>query len=189
MARLHALHSFVMKTITLLRHAKSNWTSTPSGGAPPADNARPLAPRGERDAPRMAKWMAAHDIRPQLVLCSTAVRTRQTLELVKGAVLADAGTITFRDDLYLAEAANLIEMIRRLSDKVGHVMLLGHDPGMHDLAHLLSGAGDIAMRRLLSLKFPTAAVAVIDFDTARWRDIAPGAGTLRHFMAPKRLPD
>ncbi|MFM9942890.1 MAG: histidine phosphatase family protein, partial [Hyphomicrobiaceae bacterium] len=75
-----------------------------------------------------------------------------------------------------------------LADKVDHVMLVGHDPGIHDLAHMLSGAGDIALRRLLSIKFPTCGAAVIDFTTNRWRDIAPGTGTLRHFMAPKRLP-
>ncbi len=178
-----------MRTVTLLRHAKSSWAATPAGSAPPADKARPLAPRGLRDAPRMAAWMAAHGIRPELVLCSTAVRARQTLELVQDAVLAAEGTVTFRDELYLAEAEDLIEIVRNLAEGVHHVMLVGHDPGMHEAAQLLIGAGDIAMRRLLADKFPTAAAAVIDFKVRHWRDIAPGEGRLRLFMAPKRLPD
>ena len=177
-----------MKTIALLRHAKSSWSSPSPGGSPPTDKSRTLAPRGERDAPRMARWIAAHGIKPEQVLCSTAVRTRQTLDLVKDAILDPAAPITYRDDLYLAEATALLEIIRRLPDRIDHVMFVGHDPGLHDLAHMLSGAGDIALCRLLSMKFPTAGLAVIEFATDRWREIGPGAGSLRHFMAPKRLP-
>lgn len=178
-----------MRTITLLRHAKSSWAATTPAGTLPADKARPLAPRGLRDAPRMAAWMAARGIRPQQVLCSTAVRARQTLELVKDAVLAAGATISFRDELYNAEADDLIEIVRRLTDGLHHVMLVGHDPGMHEAAQMLTGAGDIAMRHLLASKFPTAAVVIIDFDAAHWRDIGRGLGRLRLFMAPKRLPD
>jgi len=108
---------------------------------------------------------------------------------VQDAVLAAEGTVTFRDELYLAEAEDLIEIVRNLAEGVHHVMLVGHDPGMHEAAQLLIGAGDIAMRRLLADKFPTAAAAVIDFKVRHWRDIAPGEGRLRLFMAPKRLPD
>ena len=189
MARLHEVNWTAMKTITLMRHAKSSWLAASPGGAAPLDKARILALRGERDAPRMARWMAANGIRPQLIMCSTAQRTRETLALVANTILAEGGATTFRDELYLAEASNLMELLRRLPDRIGHAMLLGHDPGMHDLAQMLSGGGDIALRRLLSLKFPTAGAAVIDFATERWRDVAPGTGTLRHFMAPKRLPD
>jgi phosphohistidine phosphatase len=177
-----------MRTITLLRHAKSSWMPTSTGGTVPSDKARPLAPRGQRDAPRMAQWMAAHGIRPDHVLCSTALRTRETLELVTDAVVAASAGVAVRDDLYLAEAGELLRIVRALPAAIGHVMLIGHDPGIHDAAQLLTGTGDPALRRHLAQKFPTASVAVIDFDAAQWRDIAFGSGRLRLFMSPRQLP-
>lgn len=188
MARLHGIDWRTMRTITLLRHAKSSWPTPSPGGKPLADEARPLAPRGLRDAPLMAAWMAGNGIRPDCVLCSTAVRTRQTLDQMKDVALAKGARIVYRADLYLAEAMDLIQIVRRLGDDVHHVMLVGHDPGLHDLAQMLSGSGERELRHLLAEKFPTGAAAVIEFDTDEWSDIAAGAGRLRHFMAPKRLP-
>jgi phosphohistidine phosphatase len=137
----------------------------------------------------MAGWMIEHAICPGLVFCSTAVRTRRTLDLMQPAAVPASAKVELRDDLYLAEAADLVEMVQQVPDEFGHVMLIGHDPGMHDMAQMLTGAGDIVARRLLALKFPTAGVVVIDFAVRHWRTLAPGTGTLRHFMSPKRLPD
>lgn len=137
----------------------------------------------------MAAWMAANGIRPDMVLCSTAVRTRQTLDLIKPTALTKGADIVFREDLYLADARHLITIAGKTDDRVAQLLMIGHDPGMHDCATALAENGDVALRRLLAQKFSTAGVAVIDFDTDRWRNMAVGAGTLRHFMAPKRLPD
>ena len=189
MLRLQKLHWQFMRTISLLRHAKSSWEPPAAGGPPLTDKARPLAARGMRDAPRIGAWMAAQALRPDLVLCSSAVRTRQTLAYVKELILPGKARISYRDDLYLAEAEDLVGIVQALDDGSAHVMLVGHDPGMHEVAQMLVGAGNRTLRRLLELKFPTAAVAVIDFPAERWRDVRPGAGTLRLFMAPKRLPD
>ncbi len=136
----------------------------------------------------MAAWMTARDLDPELIICSTAVRTRQTLGLLQKTVDPERQIIQLRDDLYLADADDLVEIIRSVSRKVRHVMVLGHDPGLHDTALLLIGAGEAQLRHALTLKFPTAGVAVIDFDLDRWSNLSPGTGTLRHFMAPKRLP-
>ena len=176
-----------MRTLTLFRHAKSSWVPAARGAPPLPDKARPLAPRGVRDAPRMAAWMLANKIAPDLVLCSSAVRTQQTLDLVRAALGTAGRDAQIRDDLYLAEPNHLIETLCATPAAVAHVMLFGHDPGFHDLANLLVGAGPAELRTLLATKFPTAGAAVIDFTFAHWRSLRPATGTLRHFMGPKRL--
>ena len=137
----------------------------------------------------MAAWMHGNGIRPDLIVCSTAVRTRQTLDLVQSAVLTAGTVIELRDELYLAEAADLIEGIHAVDDRFGHVMVIGHDPGLHEAAVTLVGAGEPAARQALASKFPTAGVAVIDFACSRWQRLAAGTGKLRLFMTPKRLAD
>ena len=176
-----------MRTLTLLRHAKSDWPPPPAVGRPLDDKLRPLSDRGRRDAPRMAAWMASQDLRPDLVLCSTATRTRETLELVKPSIAGPATRVRLLDDLYLAEADDLLELLQGADDTAAHIMVIGHNPGLHDLAVDLAGAGEKPLLRLLAPKLPTAAVVVIDFSTDHWSDIAFGAGRLRLFMAPKRL--
>ncbi len=175
-----------MLTLTLLRHAKSSW-ETPEGAAPLADKDRPLSPRGLCDAPRMGRWMAAAQILPKLILCSTATRTRQTLNLILPEFKPMVLQTVERDDLYLASAMLLLHAARALPDKTHHAMFVGHDPGMHDLAKLLVGRGDSDDHSALRSKFPTASVAVIDFDVTRWSGVASELGRLRCFMTPKRL--
>lgn len=137
----------------------------------------------------MAAWMVANSIAPDLVLCSTAERTRQTYEIVVPQLKPRPAKTLHLDSLYLADASSLLQAARALPAKVRHVLFIGHDPGMHDLAALLIGAGDPAVRAALRPKFPTAGLVVIDFDVGTWDEVGPGLGTLRHFMAPKRLPD
>lgn len=177
-----------MRTLMLMRHAKSDWTLPAANAAPLADKERPLAKRGVRDAPRMAAWMASAHLKPDLILCSSAVRTRQTLELIRAGLGGEKIRVEMQDAFYLAEADHLIMAVRACPDKANRVMLIGHDPGLHDAANLLIGAGPAEARNALAVKFPTAAVVVIDFDVAKWKNLAPGTGRLRHFMAPKRLP-
>jgi phosphohistidine phosphatase len=171
-----------MLTLSLLRHAKSSWDDPGRD-----DFERPLNERGEAAAPRMGRFMARNDIVPELVLSSPSVRTRQTLDLVLPH-LAPAPTVACEEPLYLAAASVLLGRIRKVAGKVGHVMVVAHDPGLHQLAMELAGAGDPDLLGALAKKFPTGALAVIDFDVPTWSKVRRGAGRLRLFMSPKRLP-
>ena len=170
-----------MLTLMLLRHAKSRWDD-PSL----EDFERPLASRGREAAVRMGAYMARQKLAPDLILCSSAVRARQTLELVRPH-LGNPAT-EFADALYLATPAALLARVRKLGADVAAVMLIGHNPGLHTLAVSLSGGGEKAGLAALAAKFPTAALAVVTFATRDWPAIAPGSGRLAEFMAPKRLP-
>jgi phosphohistidine phosphatase len=172
-----------MLTLSLLRHAKSSWD------APGLDDfERPLARRGEDAAPRMGGFMKKQKIAPQLILCSPAVRTRQTLDLVL-PYLSGAPAVAYEDALYLAAARTLLARVRKIDAGVTHAMLVGHDPGMHELAVDLAGSGEAEALAALAHKFPTAGLAVIAFEaTTQWSRIAPGKGRLKQFMTPKTLP-
>ena len=166
-----------MPTLYLLRHAKSSWDD-------PAlpDRERPLAPRGRRDAKRIAKHLVRLGLEPELVVCSSAVRTRETLELVRPAL--GASTIELEDDLYAASADELLARIHLVPDTVGSVMLIGHNPGLQALALLLASSGDELQR--LETKFPTAALATLTVAKA-WSRLAEGDATLTAYVVPKDL--
>jgi phosphohistidine phosphatase len=170
-----------MLTLSLLRHAKSSWDD-----ASLEDFDRPLAKRGKAAAQGMGAYMAAHGIAPELILCSTAVRARQTLDLVLPH-LAGAPTVVHEDALYLAAAAVLLARIRKVEAKVGQVMIIGHDPGLQVLALELSGSGDAEKLQGLARKFPTGALAVIRFKAREWSKVRPAKGCLDLFMTPKML--
>jgi phosphohistidine phosphatase len=170
-----------MVTLSLLRHAKSSWDDP---GLDDID--RPLAERGKKAAPRMGAYMAEHGIAPDLILSSPSVRTRQTLDLVLPK-LASTPPVTLEDGLYLATALALLKRVRKLKPSVRHVMVVGHDPGLHDLAVELAGSGDPADLQALAAKFPTAGLAVIVFEASAWQGVEPGAGRLVLFMTPRRL--
>ena len=172
----------LMLSLLLLRHAKSSWKNSAL-----QDFERPLAPRGKRAAPRVGAYMAAQGLSPDLVLSSTAVRARQTLDLVLPH-LSGAPRIEYEGGLYLATSADLLSRLRELKSAARAVMIVGHNPGMQGLAVSLAHAGDGKMRKELAAKFPTAALAVIGFKAPDWSKVAPATGTLTHFMAPKRLP-
>jgi phosphohistidine phosphatase len=171
-----------MLSLMLLRHAKSSWDD-------PAlrDFDRPLAARGRVAAERMGAYMARQDIAPELILSSSAVRTRQTLALVLPHLVGKPRT-EFADGLYLAAPAALLSRLRKVGAAADAVMIVGHNPGMHSLAVTLSGNGDANSLKALAAKFPTAALAVITFDVRNWSRIAPATGRLAEFMTPKRLP-
>lgn len=171
-----------MLTVSLLRHAKSSWDDPNV-----QDFDRPLADRGRKDAPRMAAWMARNGVAPQLILSSPSVRTRQTLDLVLPA-LKGKPAVAYEDDLYLASAGTLLKRIRKVEAGVTHVMLVGHDPGMHSLAMELSGSGNPEELQALAVKFPTAGLAVIAFEARTWTGVRASKGRLVTFMSPKRLP-
>ena len=164
------------KRLFLLRHAKSSWDDPGL-----ADHDRPLAPRGRRSAALMASHLRDEGIRPELVLCSTAVRTRETLE---GARLSDAGEVAFERDLYAASADTLLARLRRVPDAVESALLIGHNPGMQDLAVMLARSG--AELERVERKLPTGALATLELDGG-WSDLGPGRAKLVAFVRPKQL--
>lgn len=169
-----------MVTLSLFRHAKSAWDQ-----AGLRDFDRALAPRGENAAPAMGRYMAENDREPEIVLCSTAKRARQTLELALPE-FKSAPEVRYSDAMYHAGPQQMFELVRKLPETCGRAMLVGHNPGMHALAFDLTGSGDEALIDRLGMKFPTAALAVIDFDGG-WDAVLPGDGVLRLFTRPKDL--
>ena len=174
-----------MKRLVLLRHAKSSWTEPGL-----TDHQRPLSPRGVRAAPEMARWIARHGYVPQYALCSDAVRTRQTWELVADVWYGTFGPppVSMEPDLYLASPYGIRALIGRTGEDIESLLVLGHNPGMHDLASTFVARDGSELHRLLDRKFPTAAAAVLEFDVSDWSDLQPGTARLEAFMRPKDLP-
>lgn len=168
--------------IVIVRHAKSDWSDWSL-----TDHDRPLAPRGIKALGRMRDHLDG-GTPPDLVLCSSARRTRDTLEGIRGA-LPDDVEIHVEDDLYDASAASLVDRLRRIDDTTRSVMLVGHNPSLHDLAVELvgdqGGPRNEANRERLVTKFPTGAIATVSFDAA-WAGIDAGCADLDDFFTPRR---
>ena len=168
-----------MRTLYLLRHAKSSW----SDPALP-DDERPLAPRGRRDAERIATHLRELGIAPELVLCSPTERTRQTLELVRPA-LAASTTVRLEPGLYPGWPDELLEQLHAVPDPVASVMLIGHNPGLQELALSLVTRGADLQR--LRAKFPTAALATLTIAQATWAELSRNDAVLTAFVVPRQL--
>jgi phosphohistidine phosphatase len=167
-----------MRTLVLLRHAKSSWDDP---GV--RDFARVLAPRGRRDAPKMGLLLRASGVEVEQVLCSTAVRARETLELVKKAAKY-TGPVEYTDEIYEASYRRLLDLVRKLSNDAKTALLVGHNPGFEDLVrYLCSPNGDVGVH------LPTAALVCIDFDMSDWSATVEGSGALRWLAIPKMLGD
>ncbi|MDH5263174.1 MAG: histidine phosphatase family protein [Betaproteobacteria bacterium] len=160
-----------MKTLVLVRHAKSSW-SDPSL----EDKDRPLNERGKRDAPAMGKRLADAGVKPDLILSSSARRARKTARILAKALGCDFEDIRLDDGLYAVGAEDLLAALRRLGDKPGCVMLVGHNPELTELAHGLSS-------RIAAM--PTCAVAVFEFDARSWPEAVRQAPASVTFYAPK----
>jgi phosphohistidine phosphatase len=163
----------------LLRHAKSDWPDV-------ADHARPLAKRGRHDAPAVGRWLREHGYLPDVVVCSTARRTRQTWELIAPA-LGGSPSVTFEPRAYDASALTLLYLARELPSQYRAALLIGHNPAVSELANSLvrppaDDDGPLPPR----LSFPTAAVAVLEF-TGDWAALAPAQARLEAFTAPADL--
>ncbi len=168
-----------MHTLYLLRHAKSSWADPTL-----LDHERPLAPRGRRDGKRIAKHVAQLGIEPELLLCSSAERTRETLKLIQPA-LGATSTVMLEMGLYAASAGRLLERIRAVPEPVASLMVIGHNPGLQDLALLLASAG--AERERLEAKFPTAALATLTIPNATWTQLSQADAVLAAYVVPKQL--
>lgn len=170
-----------MKTIYLLRHAKSSWDD-----ASLSDFQRPLAPRGRKAAPRLGTYMAQHGLVPDRVLCSAARRAVETWQAVSEA-LGDQVEVQVREDLYHATPGSLLDAVRHLSPEVQSVLLIGHNPTFEDLALALAGSGEEEALEELDRKYPTGAMAILDFPVEDWNEVREGTGWLRAFVRPKDL--
>lgn len=169
-----------MKTLYLLRHAKSSWKDPRRD-----DFDRPLSKRGRAAAQDIGKFLAEHAIAPAHILCSPARRTRETLERAQKKWHRTT-SIDYERSLYLADQASLAEHLRRLSDVLPSVMLIGHNPGLQNLALMIVGDDD-PLRPQVNEKFPTGALLVLSLSIERWRDVAPASGRIERLVLPRDL--
>ncbi|KUO62801.1 MAG: hypothetical protein APF80_03735 [Alphaproteobacteria bacterium BRH_c36] len=171
-----------MLTLLLFRHAKSDWS------ADLADHERPLNKRGVKAAPLVARHIASSGQTPDRILCSDAARTRATLSLALTELPNPAPAVDIDERLYLAAAETILDVIRERAGKTDNrLMVIGHNPGLHALALTLIGNGDKKSIGTMATKFPTAALAIITFDTDTWTGIGPASGTLVAFLVPRDL--
>ncbi|MBA8903587.1 histidine phosphatase family protein [Phyllobacterium sp. P30BS-XVII] len=169
-----------MLRLMLLRHAKSDW---PDGID---DHDRPLAGRGRHASPLMTEYMAQEGLRPDLAIVSTARRTMETWKLVRPAF---AREIDWREEarIYEAPARVIVDIVRSTEPAIRSLLIVGHNPGLHDVALQLIGNGKEADLARLRLKYPTAGLVVIDFKAKSWSDLAEKTGQLDRFVTPKMI--
>jgi phosphohistidine phosphatase len=167
-----------VRTIILLRHGKSSWSDPTL-----ADLDRPLAPRGERASRRIAKYIRRKKLRPALVLCSPSLRTRQTLEAIESS-LGKRSVVELEPQLYAASEGGLLQRLQALPESVDSVMLIGHNPGLHELARTLASRG-AELPRLE--EFPTGALATLVVDSDSWAALGPGDAELVDYVVPRQL--
>jgi len=168
-----------MRRLMLLRHAKSDWSSP---GMP--DRERPLNARGATDARTMGVYLARHALIPERILCSSAKRTRQTAEAIVEEWLEGA-EIAYSDSLYEASPEAILALVRTVAPDVHGLLVIGHNPGLHEAARMLIASGDIEPRERLHEKYPTAALAVLDFPIDAWSKLHRQSGRLDRFVTPR----
>jgi phosphohistidine phosphatase len=162
-----------MKTLLILRHAKSSWEASNLD-----DHERPLSKRGRADAPRMGKLLHKQNLLPDLILCSSAERARTTTELVAEAASYKGETMLSRD-LYAAPPQAYLDALSKVPDQFKRVMLVGHNPGLEQLLYLLTGQPET---------LPTTALAQVDLPIDKWGELSKEAkGTLMNIWRPKEL--
>jgi len=170
-----------MKTLTLLRHAKSAWDDPIE-----RDFDRPLNKKGRRAARTVGREMRNRNLAFDLVLASPAARVVETLQDVE-AGYGQSFDLHFDERIYLATAESLLELVRGTGDQAAALLLVGHNPGLERLALLLTRGHDGELRILLEEKYPTGALAEISLPVERWSDVTEGSGTLERFIRPRDL--
>ena len=164
-----------MKTLLVLRHAKSSWKHPET-----SDHDRPLNKRGKRDAPRMGRLVAARGLRPDVIVSSTAKRARLTADEVARHAGYE-GSVQLDRHLYLASPDEIVDVVRGVGGGARRVMVVGHNPGLEDLVARLAGSPET---------LPTAALAEIRLSIRTWKNLAvSSAGTLAGMWRPRELPD
>ena len=164
----------IMKTLLILRHAKSDW-----GNSQLSDHDRPLNDRGKYDAPRMGAWLKHKKMVPELIISSTAERALTTAELVAQACEFE-GELRPAKNFYLAGPPTYVETLNKLPDSFERVMVVGHNPGMEELVSLLTDK---------DRPLTTANVAVVELPITSWAELTIFSdGRLKHHWQPKDLP-
>ena len=164
------------RRIVLFRHAKADWPQV-------SDHERPLAERGRKDAPVAGRKLADSGIALDLALCSTAARTRETWKLAVSE-LPDRPRTVYEERIYEASPGELIAVLNETPDDVRNAVLIGHNPGVHGLAEVLTGGDESdAAHRMSRGGFPTAAFAVLSY-TGSWKSLEPGTATVLDYWSP-----
>ena len=164
------------RRLVILRHAKAERGST-------TDHERPLSSRGRADAIAAGRWLAESKLAPDLVLCSTATRARETWVLA-ATELEDGIPTTFERDAYHADATDLLTLLRQTPDDVATLLVVGHNPGLHYLVLGLVGSGPEKLRREAQEHLATAGLAVVEF-SGSWATLTEGEGTLTEFAVAR----
>jgi phosphohistidine phosphatase len=167
--------------LMLLRHAKAE-----KADADMRDHERALNARGKSDAASIGAYLSRHGLAPELAVFSTAKRTRETWEVI-AQKFSVAPASRFDDRLYNANAKAILQVIRGVEARAHTLMLIGHNPGLHEFACSVIASGDIEERELLREGLPTAGLAVIGVAGAQWRDLHFHGGRLEHFVTPRSL--
>ncbi|NNF78355.1 MAG: histidine phosphatase family protein [Rhizobiales bacterium] len=171
-----------MKTLLFLRHAKSSWSSPGLD-----DHDRPLNGRGRRAAETMGRYIERSGLMPDLILCSTAKRATETFERASAGWASVPATRTEGALYNFSSGAGYLDLIRGTDDTVQSLMLIGHNPTTEILVSELMGEADPDAAEKLARKYPTAALAVLTFQTSSWREIDRGTGKLISFTRPRDL--
>lgn len=169
-----------MRRLLLFRHAKAE-----RGALGTSDQARELTPEGRDDAAAMARYIAKHGFKPDRVMVSPAVRTQETWAAMQAAL----GDIASDNDprIYEATTDRLLAVAKSAPATAQTLMLVGHNPGLHDFAVQLTATGDIDVRERLREKFPTSGLAILDFALESWSALHPRSGRLERFVSPKTI--
>ena len=170
-----------MLTLSIVRHAKSSW-----GDPELRDIERPLNSRGKSQALNLGIFLAENMIDPDLVICSPATRARQTLKYLQKNWNSNAEVI-IEKELYLASVMTMVRLLGETGQKHNHIMIIGHNPGLHMLADKLATNGEEDDLSLLHEKYPTGTLCVIGSQADKWKKIGKAAGKLIYLATPKQL--
>ncbi|MXU66418.1 SixA phosphatase family protein [Oceanomicrobium pacificus] len=168
-----------MKQLVLMRHAKSSWSDPDE-----ADLDRPLNDRGKAASERMGKWLRKREFSPDIVLVSPAKRTRDTWKRVARKLGSEVKAKT-EQDIYSASPKALLKLIKDQPDSAGSILLVGHQPTLSSLTRKLSGGKVKSSNKAAFSVFPTAACAVLEFDTESWAEVEFDSGSFVKFRKPK----
>ena len=162
------------KKLTLIRHAKSSWDDGELD-----DIERPLTRRGEKDAARIGQWLKEQHWRPNAFWTSNALRAMMTAKIIASTAKLSLSSLNKKKKLYLADASELLGVINTLDDRIDHLALVGHNPGMLDLINALTGE--------MIDSLPTCAVYIIEFPCRTWQEVTTGSGMTQVKITPKKL--
>jgi len=174
-----------MKTIFLLRHAKSSWTDPGSD-----DFDRQLNKRGKQNAAQMGSYLTENSLFPDVILCSAAARAQETLSLIR-PYLPENQTLKVINELYLASAVTIVKFIEQIEETANSVMIIAHNPGLHELALNLAGRENIGISTLVNRvmqKYPTGALVTATSESQNWANLTQSTTSLVDFVCPKDLP-